>query len=153
MQTFRKVRVREWSIPAAFVLIFSLSLTNCALHGSARHKAVEASGTIHALLAALDDGEQAAYTAHAPGLTDAVHRAFSGTLAQAMTAAKDLNSVIAAWPKGSPAPPQLRALVDALESLTTDVLATLPDSTWKAAIASKLALAQQAVLTILLALV
>lgn len=116
--------VGRWSLSVTWVLLaLGVMIGSEVACAARRHQAVVASSAIYEALAAVQDGEMAAFEAGAIPIEQ--HRAFNADLAVALRAERAFNSAVAAWPASTDAAAELAKLVGALTRLTQH-LAALP---------------------------
>jgi hypothetical protein len=129
----------------ALVIVVAFLATGCA---AKRHTFAVASQTVAASLFAIQDAENAAYSAGK--LTPAQHQKFNGEMVVALTLGREFNTVVRTWQPGQPVPTQLAALRASLFKLSTELLVGLPPDVQQQ-LQATLNAAYDAVLAVLLA--
>jgi hypothetical protein len=138
-----------WSAVYAIIVIALLSVCTtaaCALKGESRQRAAIANVGIYEALGAIQDTADELVQKNA--ITAEQRREVAKYLLPALETGRALNAAIRDWPQDKPAPEELQNLVTQLNGFVTQMLNNWPDSPGKAALATKLALAQQAVLLV-----
>lgn len=111
------------------IVLLALSLSACALTGTARHRAVVVDTGLYTAIAAVDDVEMSLSTSGA--ISPAQHAALNPKILAMLKAGQSANRAIQVWPQGTPAPRELAAAVVELGKVADAVVATLPDGATK----------------------
>jgi hypothetical protein len=132
----------------AGLIAFWLLATAPGCSQNPRHNYAVASQTVAASLFAIQDAEEAAHLAGK--ITPAQHKKFNQVMAAALILGRDYNAAVRAWQPGTPPPPQLGQLKDALQQLSTVLIASFPPDV-QLEIQKTITAAYDAVLAVILA--
>lgn len=125
-----------------------VSLSSCALQSSNRKIAITGNVVIYESLAAIQDTADTLRSTNV--ITQEQRVEISKYLLPALQTGQQIAKLTKEWPADKPAPAELQTLVGQLKTFVDQLLAKWPDSPGKAALATRLAQAQQAVLALIM---
>lgn len=138
------IRKYKWLIGIAALVI--AASTACALKN--RHIAVVGNVAVYESLATIQDTADTLVQTKA--ITQEQRKEIAKYLLPALETGRAIAKLTASWPADKPAPAELQTLTNQLKEFVDKILAVWPDSPAKAAIATRVAQAQQVTLALVM---